>query len=343
MTTELITFSAADLLSTSYPPREVVLDPWLRQGETVMVWAATGVGKTWFILSLAVAISGGGAVGDWTAPKPRKVLIIDGEMHQQDLADRLRLLGDVGVSGHDMEAVGRNLHVLPRQAQDPDSRFHDITDEGEQNKILRRCRTEGIEVLIIDNLSTVADGLTDENDATAFRTIQGFMLKMKQAGITTILVHHARKDGRDMRGSTALQTTFEVIIGLQKPSVAPHGKACFTLEFTKVRAKGNDTTTSRIWTLQENGWDIAEDETQLDNRVLAAVQSMKFPTQQDIADHLGEQPPQVTRAKKRLIAKGQITADGWAQCLGKAKELRDNPVGPEDDLDISGNLENSDY
>jgi RecA-family ATPase len=103
----LKTFNADDLLSRQYPPREMVIDPWLRQGETVMVWAATGVGKTWFTLSLAVAIAGGGKVGEWFADKARRVLVIDGEMHQQDLADRLRFIGDTAVTDHDMAMVGR--------------------------------------------------------------------------------------------------------------------------------------------------------------------------------------------------------------------------------------------
>jgi len=153
----LETISAAELISRPFPPRESIVEPWLRQEETALIWAATGVGKTMLTLSLAIAVAGGGSLWEWRAPKPRKVWIIGGEMHLQDLQDRIRLLGSGAVKGHGWALVGANLQITARQSQDPDSEFCDITRMEHQDANLEKWKRDRIELLIIDNLSTVAD------------------------------------------------------------------------------------------------------------------------------------------------------------------------------------------
>ena len=204
----------------------------------------------------------------------------------------------------------------------PESNFFDVTDESHQMEILGRCEREKIDVLIIDNLSTVADGLEDENEAVAFRTVQTFMLRMKQAGITTILVHHARKDGQEPRGSTALATTFEVILGLKKPSVPIHGKASFVATFSKFRAQGGLSTSPRTWTLGEAGWAVEEDPEDELNATLTAIKSLKFATQQELAAHFGITDGAMSKRITRLVATGHISREGVKDCLGRARETQ---------------------
>lgn len=321
--------NAAQLLAKPFPTRELVIEPWLRTGETALIWAGSGVGKTMLTLSLALAISGGGRVWEWSSSSPRKVLIIDGEMHLQDLQDRLRLLGETAVEGVDMAQVGTNLSIIARQAQEPESAFFDVTDESHQMAILGRCQSQKIDVLIIDNLSTVADGLEDENEAVAFRTVQSFMLRMKQAGITTILVHHARKDGQEPRGSTALATTFEVILGLKKPSVPVHGKASFVAAFSKFRAQGGLSTAPRTWTLGEAGWAVEEDPEDELTATLNAIQSLRFVSQKEVAVALGITEGAMTKRIRRIIATGRITEDGVKDALGRARKLREADASGE--------------
>lgn len=54
--------SLAALLAMNLPQRDHLLSPWLREQESCLVWAAAGVGKTMFTLSLALAIAGGGSL-----------------------------------------------------------------------------------------------------------------------------------------------------------------------------------------------------------------------------------------------------------------------------------------
>lgn len=332
--------TAGELFDRKFPVRENIIEPWFRTGETALIWAGTGVGKTMLTLSLALAIAGGGKVWQWGARRPRKVLIIDGEMHLQDLHDRLLMLMESGaVSGFDEHAVRSNLSIIARQDQDPESSFYDITNEDSQVEIYKRCRKEDVEVLIVDNLTTVADGLDDENEATAFRSVQGFFLRMKQAGIATILVHHSRKDGQSPRGSTALTATFEVILGLVKPKVAPPGRAAFVARFDKFRAKGDASIKPYCWTLEDHGWQVEEDHEDSLVETLNAFQSLKFATQQEVADALGVSKSAVSKRVKRMVAHGLVTHDGLQHYLSEGKALReigDIPLelDPEDDDDL---------
>ena len=341
-TSSLRAVSLASLFSTRFPAREHVLSPWFRTGESCLIWAGSGVGKTMLTLSLALAMAGGGSVWEWVVPKPRKVLIIDGEMNQVDLQERLLMLLDCGaVANVDRDAAATNLQIIARQAQDPESVFFDITRHDHQLALLDRCRGEGVDVLIIDNLSTVADGLEDENDAAAFRTVQSFLLRMKAANITTILVHHSRKDGAEPRGSTALNTTFEVILGLKKPQVSTPGKASFVATFSKYRAKGDSSIAPKTWALEENGWAVEDDQEDGLTATLNAFQSLRFVSQQEIADALGVSKGTISKRVKLLIARGQATKDGLAKYLGDAKRYRDDASG-DTEVDLEG-TENDDF
>ena len=60
------TFSLGDLLEMNLPVRRHLIVPWLRQGESSMVFAAPGVGKSLFALDIALSVAGGGkALNTW--------------------------------------------------------------------------------------------------------------------------------------------------------------------------------------------------------------------------------------------------------------------------------------
>jgi len=274
-------------------------------------------------LSLALAIAGGGNVWEWRCDKPKRVLIVDGEMHLQDIKERLEMLIDTGaVQGIDLDAVRNNLVIIARQAQDPDSTFFDISNYESQQDLLKRVKAERTDVLIIDNLTTVADGLPDENDATAFRSIMSFMLRTKQAGLTTLLVHHSRKDGNAARGSSALDTTFEVILGLKKPTVPPADRASFVTNFTKFRARGNASLVPQQWTLNEDGWKVEDDGDDALVQTIEAFKSLRFSTQAEAAKHLGVSPATMTRRVAKIDALGLSSTETLRGYLESAKDLR---------------------
>jgi hypothetical protein len=101
-----------DLLDTPLPVREYLLEPLIREGESMMLWAAPGVGKTMAALSMALAVAGGGQFLAWNAPKPRRVLYLDGEMHLGDLAGVASLRrGCCQADGEGRRVIGASLFL----------------------------------------------------------------------------------------------------------------------------------------------------------------------------------------------------------------------------------------
>jgi RecA-family ATPase len=114
-----------NLRRREFPEREDIVGPWLRQGESAMLWAPVGLGKSMLAMTIALAVAGGGKACGWTFQRPRPVLLLDGEMHVEDVRDRLVMLAAT-VDGLDMKAADRNLTVLCRQDQTPDVKFPDL-------------------------------------------------------------------------------------------------------------------------------------------------------------------------------------------------------------------------
>jgi hypothetical protein len=97
----------ATLFSLVIPERENIIRSWLAAQSICMVYAARGLGKTWFCLALALAVALGEPFFGWSVPKPRRVLYIDGEMTTKMLKDRLLALCN-GV-------IPDNLDILPSE------------------------------------------------------------------------------------------------------------------------------------------------------------------------------------------------------------------------------------
>ena len=59
------------LLSAKFPPRSLMLAPWLPEKGLAMIYSPRGVGKTWIALSIAHAIASGGELLCWRASAVR--------------------------------------------------------------------------------------------------------------------------------------------------------------------------------------------------------------------------------------------------------------------------------
>ena len=338
--TPLKPVSLAELLATAMPPRDHLISPWLREQESCLVWAAAGVGKTMFTLSLALAIAGGGKLMGWHSPCPRRVLLIDGEMPLDDLQDRLRMLAGT-VEGIKMKAAGENLTVLARHGQAPEARFPDFGGEDEQDANLALVRSYRPDVVILDNLSTLAT-VANENDTAEVQKVVKFLARLKQARIACIVVHHANKGGQQFRGNTMLATTFEVIIGLKQDrsqaALDTSGTTRFHLEWTKFRGRRDPSVGDRSVHLAErsNGltWVSERPEDELLEALAALIRTNRYRTQEEVGkalpSHLwpNETPPSagwiskqfaVLKTRSDLIRQGDIRAH-FEAAAGESEE-----------------------
>ncbi len=315
-----------ELCQRDWKTPEYVIGPWLREGEAAMIWAATGVGKTMLSLTIALMAAGGGSVAGWTSPKPRRVLVVDGEMRGADLVERLKRLAS-SIEGINLEAALDNIEIRARQMQHPEVPFYDLSQPQTHEALSGYIRKRGFELVILDNITTLTDSLTEENEVGAVRPILSFVMKLKQAEVASIVVHHANKSGGNYRGSTGLVAPLEAVIGLTRPPTEDYGKAAFCLEFNKFRHRGEGLG-PRIFRLEETGeasrWLVTEDEESLLARLVAEIRKCKHPTQGEAGKALGiSDKSKVSRMLSAATAKRMTTKAEIKYCLDAATSSGD--------------------
>jgi hypothetical protein len=74
------------------PERKTLFGVWLPEQGLIMIFAKTGMGKTYFALNVAYAVAIGGEYLGWQATERQKVLYLDGEMPARTMQDRSRAI-----------------------------------------------------------------------------------------------------------------------------------------------------------------------------------------------------------------------------------------------------------
>jgi putative DNA primase/helicase len=188
-----------------------------------MLYAPRGIGKTLLGLSMGLAIASGGPLLRWSAPKPRRVLYIDGEMPLACLQERLRSIA-VGL-GRGIPNEG--FRILA--ADSVDGGINLGSDERSLEPLL-----SNIDLLILDNLSTLCT-TSSESASDAWVPMQNWLLKLRRRGISVLLIHHAGVNGRQ-RGTSRREDALDTVIALRRPEdYSPEQGARFEIHFEKLR------------------------------------------------------------------------------------------------------------
>jgi KaiC/GvpD/RAD55 family RecA-like ATPase len=201
---DLLEFLALDL-----KPREMLLDPIIPQKGLAMLYAARGTGKTHVGLGIARAVSTGTAFLRWVAPKPRRVLLVDGEMPAIDL--RAHFEGLVWSSGGGIEPG--MLGIVCGDLIE-DGGVGNLAHPKIQEELDRHL--EGIDLLVLDNLSSLAVIMRD-NDADSWNAMQTWLLRLRRRGVSVLIIHHAGKAG-DQRGTSRREDVLDTSISLRRPA-----------------------------------------------------------------------------------------------------------------------------
>lgn len=189
-------------------PIEYIFYPCLPTQGICWIYAAAGMGKTLFTLNLAYAIASGGKFLNYTCPKPRKVLYVDGEMAYNQLYTRAMMINE---REGDMDFAGY-LHFLTPDKILP-LRMPKIDEEEGQFIYQEKLIQEDFEVVVFDNLSMLAS--FDENKAHEWKSIGNWLIYLRSLGKTIIMVHHAGKDKNGYRGTSSMMDGADVTISLQ--------------------------------------------------------------------------------------------------------------------------------
>jgi RecA-family ATPase len=216
-----------DFLDIDMPTREILLHPWLPKQSLSMLHAWRGIGKSWLALCIGYAVSCGGGILGWEAPNRCRVLYIDGELPAATLQKRLSLI----VKSFDLEPLKNGFNLITPDTQ-PNGIVPNLSDPLGRELINKHAK--GIDLIIVDNLSTLARG-GRENESESWLPIQGWALQHRAQGRSILFVHHSGKGGQQ-RGTSRKEDVLDTVISLRRPPdyEASEG-AKFELHFEKAR------------------------------------------------------------------------------------------------------------
>lgn len=284
-----------EFLEMKIPKPEMLLSPFLPSQGLVMIYAKRGVGKTHVALGIACAVAQGGSFLKWNAPKPKKVLYIDGEMPAIAMQDRLRRIA--ATTDFDEEAKNRLHLITPDLIDGPMPDLSTQKGRAAIEPFVADC-----DLIIVDNISSLfRSGI--ENDAESWQPAQDWALSQRRYGKSILFIHHAGKGGQQ-RGTSKKEDALDTVICLKNPSGyrADQG-ANFEVIFEKTRHFAGPAALPFQVKLrvEEDGlwyWDISDIET--DPTVMRTAELLKQGcTFKQIQEQTGLTKSQVESRKKK--------------------------------------------
>jgi putative DNA primase/helicase len=221
--------SAAEFLTLELPPRELILDPILPQKGLMLLHAYRGIGKTHLALGIGYCASTSGRMLGWSAPKPRRVLYLDGEMPAEAMQARLAVM----IAGVDNQPPDPSYFRL-LSADLSEGGLPDLGSDAGQSEIDAAIARAGAELVIVDNCSTLIRS-GKENEGDSWLPVQSWALAHRRAGRSIVFVHHDGKGGQQ-RGTSRREDVLDTVIGLRRPDDYRSDQgARFEIVFEKAR------------------------------------------------------------------------------------------------------------
>jgi len=301
------TCSCTKMKEINIKSRRKVVGDWLRESDLCFLFAPRGLGKTWFSLGLATAISSKEEFGAWTVHEHAPVLYVDGEMPYESIKERINAL-----------SADEDLHVLSHEwLFDQTGEVLNLTDISAQNAITTHCLNLGIKFLFLDNLSCLFNGLK-ENESDSWELVLPWLLSLRRQGISVFIVAHSGRNGQ-MRGTSRREDAAFSVIRLEEPTdngVELKDGARFVSRFTKDRNSRVEQPAiewsfrtdddGKTWITYKNA-----------DAIEALVEWVKagLTNATDIANEMGLSKGQASKLAKKAIAEGRLVKQGRGYAL----------------------------
>ena len=232
----LVALDLQALAAHKFKEREPLLAPVLHSQDLAMIFAGRGIGKTHLALALVFAVCGGGEFAGWKAPRPAKVLYLDGELPGSVLQKRLAM------HQPDTPPAPGFLRIFTPDLLPDGMALPDLsTVEGQA--MIDDLIEPDTALIVIDNLSAWCRA-GRENEAESWQPIATWILALRRRGLAVLMIHHAGKGGQQ-RGTSKREDLLDVVIGLSRPKdYDPRQGARFVLEFSKARNLTGDAAAS---------------------------------------------------------------------------------------------------
>jgi hypothetical protein len=245
-------------------PRQNALGSLLATTGRMMLVAPTGLGKTHLGHAVAYCMGLGRPFLHWTVDRPLRVLIVDGEMPEDLMQERLRDAGYRLGSLTDDERARLDANVFALNRGDFPEMAPLNTPEG-QRFIDAWIATVKPDIVIFDNLQSLTSG--DLKDTIVWNSMKDWMTGLAARKVGFLLIHHTNDQGRDY-GDKTKEWGMDTVLGLEAPEDddedAIGREICVVLNWIKTRNRkpGNrsDYRPGKIY-LDGNRWAFKTQET----------------------------------------------------------------------------------
>lgn len=218
--------SVPEFLQFEWPQPIQIIGDWFAQGDSAIISAQRGVGKTWISMWMGICISCGHQFMGHPTTK-QKVLYIDGEMQPDLTQSRLKRL---------CKAELDNLHLLHHQRVFNELKLSLMLSELKwQIEVTKYLVENGIKVVIIDNLSALFSGMR-ENNADDWNEVAGpWFLELRRRGISVVLVAHCGRNNL-IRGTSKREDPLTWVMQVdENPDGDQPGRLILQTQMTKQR------------------------------------------------------------------------------------------------------------
>jgi predicted ATP-dependent serine protease len=286
-----------------------IMRPWLKPGTLTVVHANPGIGKTFFCLAIAAAVTRQLPIGKWEVERPVGCVYVDGEMSIGDMQDSLKTItedlpeGKAPLKLLTSEIIAEKYDLV---ADLENEKWRDtITDILVKNPEYR--------ILILDNMSSLVPNV-ESTSTTSLRAINQWQRSLRRKSIAVIAVYHNNKKG-DIRGSSIIKDNINYSIALKDLNGSEEDKgACFEVRFGKKRKVRGKEAGSFCMTIEKDPdsglpW-IISNSLGL-NRRPYIIGLIGFDIKQrDIAEKLKCTEANVSQIKKKATKEGFFTETG---------------------------------
>ena len=186
--------------SIKLEPRPWLVDGFLLKKSVMALVAPGGTGKSSFALTLGCSIAAGTDVLGLGLREPTNVMLLSYEDDKSEIERRYKAV----CKKHNLSFERHNVY-LPHNVYEPETPIQIFDLEGSQPKPTLSARGLSdnlieldIGLLVIDPLSFINPADENSNSAMA-KVIQKLSSITRQADCAALLVHHARKTGKNER------------------------------------------------------------------------------------------------------------------------------------------------
>jgi putative DNA primase/helicase len=308
--------SCADFKKISIPAKRYHLYPFLWSGSYGFIAGARGVGKTWYSLGMANAMTRGEAFGPWKCHEAASVMYLEAEMSLQDDQERIAAMDLASDRAKPFYMIS-NAYITEILRQP----VINLGDAATRAHLRELILDNDIDVVFFDNVASLTPGI-DENSKQEWDAVNQFMIALRYAGVSPWLIHHLGKSG-DQRGTSGREDNIDIAIRLLHPrDYVPTDGARFLVNFNKTRIPHRDlpliADREISYRPDETGqhcWVFSDPDR--DNELAVLDMLLKYHQQKDIAKALNVSPGQVSKIKSKVIQKGWLSSENLLTDAGK--------------------------